>query len=109
MKEKISIEEQVAQLTPAQQDTILKIGKIASIIIILVDIPLMLSLLYGIYCMIDPPLFVEMDHMKMGLGIMIEGVIIAVLNFAGALFIKVQFPYYSDAKYTYIKKMRKKK
>ncbi len=107
---KMPIEEQVAQLTPEQQDKIVKIGKIGLVIELIVGIPWFIILALGAWVTINPPLgfdYSNYDRLHLGWNMLF---FTGVICFVGMLvFMKIKYPYYSDAKYRYIKKMRKQK
>lgn len=110
MANKISIEEQVAQLSQEEQDKIIKAGKIASALQLIIGIPWFIIAVLGLITMINPPLrFDYNDYDKLYFGLMIWLFIGAALITGILVFVKVKFPYYSDAKWRYINKMRKGK
>ena len=108
MVDQLSIEEQVAQLTAEEKNKVLKIGKSATIIGSVIIALMLLWFLGGIYLMIAPPLGIELDFIKLGLGIIGGGVIGFVALIAMIIIIKVKYPFYSDKKLSYIKKLNKK-
>ena len=108
MENQLSIEEQVTQLTAEEKYKVLKIGKAATIIGSVIIALMLLWVFVGIYLMIDPPLGVEMDYSKLGLGIIGGSVIGFGALIAMIIIIKVKYPFYSDKKFSYIKKLNKK-
>ena len=110
MKEKLSIEEQVRNLTPEEQDKVVKVGKIATALMLIGGIPLMIICALGALTMMDPPANLTYDNMDkfmigfytaLGVGI---AYIIGIF-----LFVKIKYPFYSDAKCRYLMRERKKK
>ncbi len=110
MSQKMKIEDQVAELTLEQQDKIVKVGKIATALQLIGGIPWFIVAILGIWTMISPPLgFDYNDYDKLFLGL-IAWLIIGGLYVVGILvFVKIKYPYYSDAKCNYIIKIRKGK
>ena len=105
-----TIEEQVNELTQKQKDTIIKVGKIALILQLIVAIPTLLVCIIGLFCMVNPPLgFDYSDTNKIFLGIETLLVIMAIWVIGVLAFVKIKWPYYSDKKWHYINKMRKQK
>ena len=105
-----TIEEQVEELTEKQKDTIIKVGKIALALQLIVAIPILVLCIIGLFCMVNPPMgFDYSDTDKMFTGIMILFVIMAVWVIGLLVFVKIKWPYYSDKKWQYINKMRKQK
>ena len=107
MENEMTIEQQVAQLTPQQRDTIIKIDKTTTIITVIILSVWGLWLLLGAYLLINPPLGVQMDFGVYSAGVMVASLIAAACFFGTALFVKAKFPFYSDKKLAYIKKQRK--
>ncbi len=110
MADKISIEEQVAQLSEEQQNKIIKVGKIAMATELIVGIPWLIISIIGLFVLFDPPLglsYTDMDKVYIGFNIWL--VLGAVFFIAILAFIKIKYPYYSDAKWRYINKKRKGK
>ncbi len=108
MVNQLTIEEQVAQLTVEEKNKILKIGKSATIIGSVIIALMLLWFLGGICLMIAPPLGVELDYFKLGLGIIGGGVIGFAALIAMIIIIKVKYPFYSDKKLSHIKKLNNK-
>ena len=105
-----TIEEQVNELTEKQKDTVIKVGKIALTMQLVVTIPVMLLCIVGLICMASPPAgFDYSDTDKLANGIMILLAIMAVYDIGLLAFVKIKWPYYSDKKWHYINKMRKQK
>ena len=105
-----TIEQQVNELTEQQKDTIIKVGKIALILQLIVAIPILLFCIIGLFCMVNPPMgFDYSDTDKIFAGIVTLLVIMAVWVVGILVFVKVKWPYYSDKKWQYINKMRKRK
>ena len=105
-----TIEEQVNELTEKQKATIIKVGKVALTLQLIVAIPILLLCIIGLFCMVNPPLgFDYSDTNKLFSGIMILLVIMAVWVIGLLAFVKIKWPYYSDKKWQYINKMRKQK
>ena len=103
MANRQSIEEQVAALTPEQRNKIPRIGKIATIAQLVVAIPLLVLELMGLIYMFTNPL----DVTDAFFGGFITGLVLAFLWVLGVvLFVKIKYPYYSDAKAKYIKKQQ---
>jgi len=107
---KTPIEEQVAQLSQQQQDKIIKVGKIATALQLIGGIPWMIFSALGLWTMINPPLgFDYNDYDKLFIGLMTWLLIGAIYIIGIFVFVKIKYPYYSDAKWRYINKMRKQK
>ena len=105
-----TIEQQVNELTEQQKDTIIKVGKIALILQLIVTIPILLFCIIGLFCMVNPPMgFDYSDTDKIFAGIVTLLVIVVVWVVGILVFVKVKWPYYSDKKWQYINKMRKRK
>ena len=109
MKNKQSVEEQVTELTTAQQDKILKVGKISVIIQAIFLVPLLIYAICGL-------LFIGSvaSSMTSGLGLLYGSfsvglVLCYIPQLIVVIVVKVKYPFYSDAKYRYISKMRKNK
>lgn len=103
MANRQSIEEQVAALTPEQRNKIPRIGKIATIAQLVVAIPLLVLELMGLIYMFTNPL----DVTDAFFGGFITVLVLAFLWVLGVvLFVKIKYPYYSDAKAKYIKKQQ---
>lgn len=108
MKTKKSIAEQVAELTPEQQDTLIKVGKRALIIELIIGIPWIIISLLGFCIMVSPPVgFDYANYDKLFMGFELILVIGAVCMLGIVIFVKVKYPYYTDARWKYIHKMRK--
>ena len=106
MKDARSVEEQVAELTEEQKDTILKVDKYGTIIVLALTLPGLLLLCLGLFFMItEATLFTETAYK----GFQVLGGIILAISVAAIVFIKVKFPYYTDKKASYIRKIRKGK
>ena len=108
MQNKVSIEEQVAQLTKEQQDKIVRIGKVSGIIGSIIIVLMLLWTVVGMYLVMDPPLTMDIDPIKIGIGIIVGSVIGFIALLSVILFVKIKYPFYSDAKLKYITKARKK-
>ena len=106
MANKVSIEEQVAQLTPQQQDNILKAGKIATIVDSIFIAAMMLWGILGILVILDPPR--GADSLSILIGVIVGEVIGMLCVLAVSAFIMIKYPYYSDKKLKYIKNLRKR-
>ena len=108
MKNTENIENQVAQLTTEQQNKILKVGKMAVALQLVVLIPWMILCVVGIFTLIDPPATLSWeDYDKVFYGLMTLLVLGAAYVVGIFLFVKIKYPYYSDAKYRYIQKTRR--
>lgn len=108
MNPKKSVEEQVAELSAEQQDKIVKVGRTSIILQLVVAVPGLLFLLIGIFVLLDPPRALTADEFhKLYMGLITLGILIIVYALAILLFVKFKYPYYSDAKCRYIKRMRK--
>ena len=107
MANKSSVEEQVAQLTEEEKDQILRAGKIATIIGSIIIALMVVWTFLGIYLIVNPPFGVEIDYIQMGLGIIGGGVIGMAALVVMAIIIKGKYPFYSDKKLSYIKKLNK--
>ncbi len=103
----MSIEEQVAQLTEEQQDQILKIGKKSTVIGGVIIALMVLWILGGLLLLVATPVGVELGFTTIGLGIIVGAVVGFGAIIGMTLIIKRKYPYYSDKKLEYIKKMRK--
>ena len=108
MAHQLSIEEQVAQLTEEEKNKILKIGKVVSIIGIIIIALMILWCLMGCYLMMNLPLTAEINLVQMELGIIGGEVIGFAAIIAMLIFVKVKYPFYSDKKLIYIKKSNQK-
>ena len=106
MKDTRSIEEQVAELTEKQKDTIVKVGTWGTVILLVIEVPLLLLFMFGLLTMVTDPLSMT-DAAFTGWKIL--GVIIFVVAIVYFIIIKAAFPEYSDKKATYIMKSRKGK
>ena len=107
MKKKLTVEQKVAQLTKAQQETVHKVGMFAIIGEIVLLIPF-----FGFfgYFMMNLETFGATDDILEELrAIIIVGLIFIFLCFGSVGFIKGHFPYYSDSVWFYINKMKKGK
>lgn len=105
-----TIEEQVNELTEQQKNTIIKVGKRALALQLIGAIPMLVLCIIGLYSMVNPPMGYDyMDSEKIFSGIMTLLVIMAVYVIGITVFVKVKWPYYSDKKWQYINKMRKRK
>ena len=105
-----TIEEQVNELTEQEKDTVIKVGKIALILQLIVAIPVILLCIIGLFCMVNPPMgFDYSDTDKIFSGIITLLIIMAVWVIGLLAFVKIKWPYYSDKKWQYIHKMRKQK
>ena len=102
-----TIEEQVSELTEKQKDTIIKVGKVALILQLVVAIPILLICIIGLFAMKNPPL--GFDYNEIFSGIMSLLVIMAIWVVGILAFVKIKWPYYSDKKWQYINKIRKQK
>ena len=108
MKREVSIEEQIAELTPEQQNKVLKAGKFAIIGCALVGIPWILGCILGLFVLIDPPLgFDHSNYNGLCIGYFMWAIIGFLLYMMVPIITKLVWPYYSDAKFRYIKKQRK--
>ena len=106
MKDTRSIEEQVAELTEKQKDTIVRVGIWGTVILLVITIPLLLLFMLGVVTMATNPLLMTEEAF---IGWEILGAIIFVVLIAYLIIIKTAFPYYSDKKAKYIMKSRKGK
>ena len=108
--DKKSIEEQVAELTQEQQDKILKVGKTAMIWQLVVGVPWFIFTILGFFTLTNPPIGFDYSNFdKLYLGYMTFLVIGAAYLVGVLVFVKIKYPFYSDAKWKYINKMRKGK
>lgn len=108
MKDTRSIEQQVAELTQEQQDKIIKVGTIASLLELIGLIPMLITLFWQIVMLISPPMGYDWaDKRTASLGAFVIIAICFAYIIGVLLFVKIKYPYYSDAKCKYIKKMRK--
>ena len=107
MANKVSIEEQVAQLSQEQQDKVIKVGKISLIVMLAGIIPWLIGVILGIATIINPPADLSVARFD-GLFIGLLGwLAIGAVYVIGILaFVKIKYPYYSDAKWRYINQMR---
>ena len=105
MKKKLPIEEQVAQLTPEQQRKILKVGPTALTLMLIVEIPWIIFSIVGVFAMIDPPAGYDASEIYKGFLIFLALGLLYV--FGILLFVKIKYPFYSDAKWQYLNKLRK--
>lgn len=108
MKDQLSIEEQVAQLTEEQKDTILKVDLIGGLCVLLGVVPVVVLMLFNMLAILDVSLPFEIAG-----GMVAVNFVLMALCFVfviGVLvFVKIKFPYYSGKKCDYIRKMRKGK
>ena len=108
MANKVPIEEQVAQLSQYQQDKIVRVGKIASVLQLVGGIPWLVFSVLGLWTLINPPLGFDYNDLdKVYKGLMIWLLIGAIYIVGISVFVKIKYPYYSDAKCRYIIKIRK--
>ena len=106
MKETKTIEQQVAELSEEQKNTVLKVDKYGTIIVLALTLPGLLLLCLGLFFMItEATLFTEEAYK----GFQILGGIVLAISLAAIVFIKIKFPYYSDKAASYIRKSRKGK
>ena len=106
------VAEQVAELTPEQQEELYRAGKIAWLIELVAAVPFVVVglavVLYGYFLAVGP----SPDWDAFGQAMSFGG-ILSFIGFVIALVclvvVKVKCPYYSDSKWFYIRKMRKKK
>ncbi|MBQ7836217.1 MAG: hypothetical protein IJ389_03085 [Clostridia bacterium] len=106
---KQSIEEQVSQLTLEQQDKILKVGKTAFIIQLIFLIPYILYCFFTTMFMFAVSVSGADVYWTVYFIWMVSLVIGYLPILAVPIVLKVKWPYYSDAKYRYIRKERKNK
>ena len=110
MNKQKTIEEQVNELTEKQKDTIIKVGKTALALQLIVVIPVLILCVIGLFCMVNPPLGISYSDIgKIRKGIEILLGVMAVWVIGLLVFVKVKWPYYSDKKWQYINKTRKQK
>lgn len=105
MKEIKTIEQQVAELTDEQKEKVLKIDRYGTIIVLVLTVPGILLMLYGLFVMVTSG-FSSDDAFKYFL---ISGAVVFLISIATIIFIKSKFSYYSDKKASYIRKLRKNK
>ena len=109
-KKKRSIAEQVAALSQEKQDMIVKIGRRATILQLSVGIPWLILSAIGLWVMLKPPAsFDYSDYDRLYIGLMIWIILGAIYILGIFIYILVKYPYYSDARWRYITKMRKEK
>ena len=106
MKDTRSIEEQVAELTEKQKDTVVKVGIWGTIILLVITLPLLLLFVLGAIGMVMNPLSMTGPAF---IGWAVIGVITFIIVIVYLIIIKTAFPYYSDKKAQYIMKSRKRK
>ena len=107
MKDTRSIEEQVASLTEEQQNTIVKVDKIANLIIIIVGVLCVVPMIVNM-CTIATTLSSDVADLAMWFNVALMVVVITtILGVWG--FVKIKFPFYTGKRCSYIKKMRKNK
>ena len=106
MKNNKSIEQQFAELSEVQKNTILKVDKYGTIIVLALTLPGLLLMCLGLFFMITEATLFSEEAYK---GFQILGGIILLISLAAIVFIKAKFPYYSDKMASYIKKSRKNK
>ena len=105
---KKSIEEQVAELTEEQKNKIPKIGKTAVIVQIVIAVPYLIMQVLSLFAMRDLKKYIDYsEYDRFWSGYTIFTVIGAVLVIGVVVFVKLMYPYYSDAKYRYIKEQKK--
>lgn len=108
MKDKKSIEQQVAELTQEQQDKLFKIGKTAFAFQLIGGIPWLILLMLGLWVIISPPIgFDYADYNKLYIGFMTWAVIGVVYILGILAVVKIKCPYYSDERWKFINKKRK--
>ena len=109
-KKKRSIAEQVASLSQEKQDKIVKIGRRATILQLSVGIPWLILSLLGLWMMFNPPASFDYNNYdRLYIALLIWLVLGAVYILGIFIYVLVKYPYYSDARWRYITKMRKKK
>lgn len=106
MKESKTIEQQVSELTEEQKDTVLKVAKYGTIILLAVTLPGVLLMCLGMFFMITQPTLFSESAYK---GFQILGGIIIFISLVIIAIIKIKFPYYNDKVANYIIKSRKNK
>lgn len=105
---KLTNADKVALMTKKEQDTIFKVGNIALIAEVAVGVPSLACLAFAYMDLIDSTKSIsEMDQSFRKL--VIVAAVVLLLFFGGAVFLKTRYPYYSDGKFMYIRKMRKGK
>jgi hypothetical protein len=110
MANKINVEEQVAQLSQEQQDKIYKVGIIALVLQLIGGIPWFIGVVSCLYTMIALPASFDLaNYDKLFIGFIVWLILGAAYVIGISVFVKIKFPYYSDAKWNYINKMRKGK
>ena len=106
MKDKRSIEEQVAELTEDQKNKVIKAGFWATIAYIVGFLPLLIIFILATLGMFIFPSFAT------SIPYIVAWAVLGLLTFATLIawfvILKVVCPYYSDRKYAYIKKNMKK-
>ena len=110
MKEKLTIQEQVAKMTEAEQNKVFKTGLIFFIIEILFAVPYIILLLDKLSVLIDPPGRISSDAYDQAFTELmlwaIGGIVVAILLF---VLLKIICPQYNDRKWFYIFKLRRAK
>lgn len=108
MAVKSNVEEQVTQLTPQQQDKLLKVGNIALILELVGGIPLVIWMIVGLLKLLNPPAGIDFaEYDKVYQGVMLSVAVGMVYLLGVFVYIKVACPYFGDKKWLYIRKMRK--
>lgn len=108
MANNANMEEQVARLSRSQQDTILKVGKIATALQLIGFVPWMINVVLGLWKLINPPVGMGYEAYDALFIKFMIWIVVGVVYILGIfVFVKVKYPEYSDAKWRYINKMRK--
>ena len=113
MEQRKTTAEKVAELTQEQQDRIYKCGKVALIVQICGLIPLVSLLFYSVFMFIhirQSPLGVDLKELENAkMWVFISGAVASVYALGVLIVLKLVCPQYSESKWRYIRKMRKKK
>ena len=94
------------ELTEEQKNTVVKVGRYGTIVVLVLTLPGVLLMCLGLFFMITQPTLFSESAYK---GFQILGGIIIFISLGIIAFIKIKFPYYSDKVANYIIKSRKNK
>ena len=104
MKETKTIEQQVAELTEEQKQTILKVDKYGMIILLVLTVPGLLFMMAGVFFLMTTASALHQDTYNW---VLIAGGVVLAVSLSMFLFIRFRYPYYSDKKCSYLRKQQK--
>ena len=98
MKEELTIQQQADALTPEQKQTLLKVHKYGTLLLLALTIPGIILMCLGMFAMSSDAYAENTYKVFQTIGAVLMALSIGVL-----LFIKIKFPYYSDKLATHIR------